>query len=125
MKSCEELRRQHLERCNRLRRIQRIINLSEFCDAWQTLTSEESRSVEAMIALGQATELQAWLDKKCRKSLDDMTLSELREQARRHSIPYYAQMNKMTLVWEISNAIDGANAGRNGSACQVGQVAGR
>ena len=121
MKSYEVLRQQQLDRMNRLRRIQRIINLPEFLDAWQTVTLQESQFVEALIALCQPDSLQTWLDHKCRKTFDEMTLVELRDIAKVHSIPYYASMNKATLIWEIHNAVNRATSVGNGILLSLGQ----
>lgn len=121
MKSHETIRKQILGQLNRLRRTQRIVTLTEFEIAWQSVTLEEAQAVEAMISLNQVDKLQTWLNGKCRKTFDEMTLKELRDLARVHSIPYYASMNKTTLIWEIYNAIDRSTSVRNASAVSVGQ----
>jgi hypothetical protein len=121
MKSCEAIRSQLLNRMNRLRRTQRIVNTNEFETAWEVVTLEESQLVEAMISLNQAEKIQAWLDSKCRKTYDEMTLKELRELAKVHAIHYYGSMNKATLIWEIYNAIDRTNSVRNAPVVSVGQ----
>ena len=121
MKSIEDIKKQVLERINRIRRVKRILDRPEFQTAWQTVTLQESQSVEALIALNKASQLQAWLDQRCKKSYDEMTLRELRDLAKVYSIPYYAAMNKSTLIWELCNAVDRVHAIRDATSVSMGQ----
>jgi hypothetical protein len=105
MRMLEDIRKQTLDRINRIRRVKRILDKPEFEQAWLSVTLIESQEIEAMIALNQASKLETWLNAKCSRTYDEMTLKELRDLARVHSIPYYAAMNKSTLIWEICNAI--------------------
>jgi hypothetical protein len=119
-KDIELIKRQHRDRLNKLRCIERILDLEEFYYAWLTATPEESSNIEAMILLGRYKEIQYWLKTKSIRTLDDMTLQELRELSRKHSIRYYGNKTRDTLIWELKDAID-SDARRNDAPRPMGE----
>lgn len=121
MKDYKSLRQETLDKINRTRRTLRIITQPEFKLAWETLTPKQASRLEACIALNQYEYLEDWLNSQIEKTLDDLTLKELRVLAKKHRVRYYGPMSKAALILEISNAIDLSNQGRNAQTFSVGQ----
>ena len=115
MKTSEDIRKQTTNRINRIRRMLRVLETSEFEHAWSSSTPEELKRIEGLIVLNQVNEVEKWIKSRQQITFDEMSVRELREEAKKFGIPYYGTLSKSSLLWELHNAVDRANEVGNGS----------
>lgn len=102
MSSVKSVRLQNIERINRLRRVQRILETEAFASAYEFATTTKKREVEGWIYLGNTTLIESWLGTSD-KSVDTMSLRQLRMLAKDSGVQYYTRLTRYELIREIQD----------------------
>lgn len=101
----EDLARRVLDTANKLRRIQREVASREFQLVWDNSSESQRAEVLGYIDKLNEADIKAWQYRyRFNKPIAELNTTELRELAKRHHIPYYAQKTTRTLIQEIEYA---------------------
>jgi hypothetical protein len=87
----------------KLRRIQHLLGLPSFRDAFDRASHEDKAKVARFTVSSDEESLKAWLEEK--SDLSHLSIRELRPIARRVGIKDYGRLSKHQLVQELKDAV--------------------
>lgn len=87
-------------RLNKLRALDRLVNSNRFAAAYK-LVDQEDYELQMLLTNADVDALEAWIDERLVRELDDMSAREIRNRASKLGIPFYTTYNKSALILKI------------------------
>lgn len=99
-----QCREKNRKRFNRLRRALRLSETDLFAYAWQNSNDKKRSEIDGWLYLGDISNLESWLESNRILYFEEMTLRQLRNEAKLAGIQYYCRLSKTDLIRGLTDA---------------------